>query len=82
MSSKKALESALQALEQDRSQLEKRSEALDEQIAGLRSMLGRAGRPARSVSRRGARKRKPMTTAQKKRISAAMKKAWSRRKKR
>lgn len=80
MNSKKALERAMEALEQDREQLDERTQALDDQIAALRAMLGRTGRSAASGSRRRSRKRKPMTTAQKKQISNAMKKAWARRK--
>jgi hypothetical protein len=80
MNSKRALERALRALESDRKQLENRTQKLGEQIAGLRSILGRSGRLAVSGARRRSRKRKPMTTAQKKQISAAMKKAWARRK--
>lgn len=81
MKSQKALERALRALESDRDKLDKEKQKLDDQVAHLRGMLGRrGGRPLR-VSKKAGRKRKPMSAAQKKALSEAMKRRWAERKK-
>lgn len=81
MKSQKALERALKALESDRDKLDAQKQKLDGQISDLRGMLGRrTGRPA-GTRKKARRKRKPMSAAQKKALSDAMKRRWAERKK-
>ena len=84
MKSQKALESALAALEAERQKLETERQKLDGAIAAIRALVRRPGRrpgPSKAVPAKTRRKRKPMSAAQKKAHSEAMKRAWARRKK-
>jgi peptidoglycan hydrolase CwlO-like protein len=81
MKSQKALERALKALESDRDKLDAERGKLEDQIAHLRGMLGRRGGRRRTMRKKVGRMRKPMSAAQKKALSDAMKRRWAERKK-
>jgi len=70
---KMALTPALKKLESHCKKLAAELDAVDEQIDGLRSLLGQKGSRNRTV-------KKTMSAAARKRISEAMKKSWAKKK--
>ena len=80
MKAQEALESALDALEAERQKLETERQKLDVAIAALRAVVRRPG-PSKAAPVKTRKKRKPMSAAQKKAQSEAMKKSWAKRKK-
>ena len=84
MNTQKALERALDAREADRQKLATERRKLDDAITAIRTVVRRPGRrpgPSKAVPMTTRKKRKPMSAAQKKAHSEAMKKAWAKRKK-
>jgi len=61
--------------------LEAERDRITDEIAGIRKQLGRSVRSPKKAVAKNARKRRKMTTAQRKLLSKRMKAAWARRKK-
>lgn len=84
MKSQKALEKALEALEDDKKKVDAQQEKLAGQIAELRNMVGRVvtrRAVSKKVAKKASRKKRRLSAAGRKAISDAMKKRWAERRK-
>lgn len=77
----KTLKAALKRLQKQRSQIDRQIAGLEDAIAAVGGRVGRRVKPARKAAKKAGRKRKQMSAAAKKAVSRRMKKYWAQRRK-